>query len=521
MLHGPERRRPGGKMNRLVVVSNRVPLPSVGSQAGGLGVALDGLMEKRGGLWFGWSGAVVPGISGNSVCVEHADGVDYATIDLTQDEHDRYYNNFSNGVLWPLLHTMPELMRYDRRDAKVYREVNARLAATLQPLLRPSDLVWVHDYHLLPLAACLRARGVANPIGFFLHVPFASADVLAAAPEMGSLVRDLLAADLIGFQTENDLANFAAAAELFADAARAGGNVLNVDGRRVRLGVFPVEIEPRGFAELAAKMADGPEAIRLRASLTGQKLILGVERLDPTKGLLQRLAGLRTMLEKHPQWHRRATLLQIAATSRKEVLSYRALRTALDRDGGCLNADLAEPDWLPLRLVSRPVDRALIAGYMRIARVGLVTPLRDGMNLVAKEFVAAQDPEDPGVLVLSRFAGAAHQLDAALRINPHDADAMADALDRALSMPLAERRERWLSMWDALADRSPVAWGRAFVASLLRASSIVAVPDQRPLRTGTGPLALVDSAQAGMMPDLLVNDLLRPPVLLPEAAKLN
>jgi trehalose 6-phosphate synthase len=511
-------------MNRLVVVSNRVPLPSAGNHAGGLAVALDGLMEKRGGLWFGWSGAI--GAGGNTVSIEQADGIDYATIDLTQDEHDRYYNNFSNGVLWPLLHTMPELMHFDRRDAKAYRNVNARMAATLQTLLRPTDLVWIHDFHLMPLAACLRARGVTNPIGFFLHVPFASADVLGAAPEMGSLVRDLLAADLIGFQTDNDLANFAAAAELFGDATRSPGNVLNVGGRRVRLGVFPVEIEPHGFAELAEKMAAGPEAARLRASLTGQHLIFGVERLDPTKGLLQRLAGLRLLLEKHPQWHRRATLLQIAAVSRKEVSSYRALRTALDRDAGCLNADLAEPDWLPLRLVSRAVDRTLVAGYMRVARVGLVTPLRDGMNLVAKEFVAAQNPADPGVLVLSRFAGAAQQLDGALRINPHDADAMADAMDRALAMPLAERRERWQSMWAALSDRSPLAWGRGFVAALLRASSIVAVPD-RPLRTGTGPLALMDTGESPLVTELMVaervgeRDKLRGPKLVPEGVQLN
>jgi trehalose 6-phosphate synthase len=523
-------------MNRLVVISNRVPLPTANSHAGGLAVALDGLMEKRGGLWFGWSGAVAPAC-GTNVCLEHADGIDYATIDLTQDEHDRYYNNFSNGVLWPLLHTMPELMHYDRRDAHVYREVNARMAATLQPLLRPSDLVWVHDFHLMPLPAALRARGVANPIGFFLHVPFASADVLAAAPEMGALVRDLLAADLIGFQTENDLANFAAAAELFGDAARLAGNVLNVDGRKVRLGVFPVEIEPHGFAALAEQMAAGPDATRLRASLSGQHLILGVERLDPTKGLLQRLAGLRLLLEKHPQWHRRATLLQIAAVSRKDVSSYRALRTALDREGGRLNADLGEPDWLPLRLVSRGIARRLVAGYMRYARVGLVTPLRDGMNLVAKEFVAAQDPQDPGVLVLSRFAGAAQQLDAALRINPHDADAVADALDRALAMPLAERRERWQSMWNALSDRSPLAWGRAFVAALLRASSITALPalperHERPLRTGTGGVALALAGEPapalGIVPELLVaerlggeREKLRSPMLVPGGVQIN
>ena len=503
-------------MNRLVVVSNRVPTAGAGAPAGGLAVALDGLMEKRGGLWFGWSGAVVAG-AGSSMCVRHEGGVDYATVDLSPEEHERYYNNFANGVLWPLLHTMPELMRFDRRDARVYREVNARMAATLQPLLRPNDLVWVHDYHLLPLAAALRARGVANPIGFFLHVPFASADVLVAAPEMGSLVRDMLAADLLGFQTDNDLANFAAAAELFADARRLPGNVLEVAHRRVRLGVFPVEIEPHGFAELAARMARAPDVARLRRSLLGQHLIVGIERLDPTKGLLQRLNGLRELFERSPKWLRRATMLQIAATSRKDVASYRQLRETLDREAGKLNADLAEADWQPLRFVSRAVDRALVAGYLRHARVGLVTPLRDGMNLVAKEFVAAQKPDDPGVLVLSRFAGAAQQLDGALTINPHDAHAMADALDRALAMPLGERRERWQACWAAIAHRSPLVWGRSFVAALLRAT-IIAVPDL-PLRAGLA--AEHPSPPPSIGSELVLLESRRAPVIVPEVANLN
>ena len=458
-------------MNRLVVVSNRVPAPSAGTQAGGLSVALDGLMEKRGGLWFGWSGAVVPSAAGAAAMVEHAGGVEYATVDLSHEEHDRYYNAFSNGVLWPLLHTMPELMQYDRRDARVYRDVNARLAATLQPLLRATDLIWVHDYHLMPLPAALRARGVRNPIGFFLHIPFCAPDVLAAAPEMTDLVRDLLAADLIGFQTDNDAANFAAAAQMLAGAVRGPGNSLFFAGRRVRLGVFPVEIEAPAFARTAAAMAEVPAVRRLRRSLDGQRLILGVERLDPTKGLLQRLAGLRRLLEKRQDWCGHVTALQIAAMSRKDVDSYRALRAALDREAGALNSDLGEPDWQPLRMVSRGVERCTVAGYMRLARVGLVTPLRDGMNLVAKEFVAAQDPADPGVLVLSRFAGAARQLEAALLVNPHDADAMADALDVALRMGLEERQARWRALWAAIEHRTPLVWGRSFVAALLRAAS--------------------------------------------------
>ena len=394
--------------------------------------------------------------------------VDYATIDLNQEEHDRYYNNFSNGVLWPLLHTMPELMKFDRKDARVYREVNTRIAASLQPLLRPSDLIWIHDYHLMPLAASLRARGVKNPIGFFLHIPFAAPDVLGAAPEVAALVRDLLAADLLGFQTDNDMANFAAAAHGFAGATRLPGGALQFGGRRIKLGVFPVEIEAQGFARTAARMVRSAGAERLRRSLDGQKLILGIDRLDPTKGLMQRLEGFRCLLEKREDLRRQVTMLQIAAESRTDVASYRNLRAALDAEAGSLNADLGEPDWQPLRVVGRATDRAAVAGFMRMARVGLVTPLRDGMNLVAKEYVAAQDPDDPGVLVLSRFAGAARQLGEALLVNPHDPDAMADAMDTALRMDITERRERWRALWKAIEHRTPVLWGRSFVAALMR-----------------------------------------------------
>jgi len=457
-------------MNRLVVVSNRVPLPSSGHKTGGLAVALDGLMEKRGGLWFGWSGNISDTPAALAQ-LENTGAIDYATIDLTRDEHDRYYNNFSNGVLWPLLHTMPELMKFDRRDAQVYREVNNRIAGSLQPLLRPTDLIWVHDYHLLPLPASLRARGVKNPIGFFLHVPFASPDVLGAAPEVASLVRDLLAADLIGFQTDNDLANFAATAQALTGAVRVSTTVLLLGGRRIKLGVFPVEIEPHSFARMAAEMGQSEQCERLRRSLQGERLILGVDRLDPTKGLVQRLNGYRRLLEKHDGLRRQVTLLQIAAVSRKDVGSYRRLRAELDHEAGSLNAELGEPDWTPLRLIAKATLRPAVAGYMRLARVGLVTPLRDGMNLVAKEFVAAQDPADPGVLVLSRLAGAARQLEAALLVNPRDADAIADALDAALRMDLGERQARWRALWAAIENRSPVVWGRSFVASLLRATS--------------------------------------------------
>ena len=493
-------------MNRLVVVSNRVPeINGAGNQAGGLAVALGGLMQKRGGVWFGWSGKVASHAADRPATIEQHGEVLRATIDLTRDEHDRYYSNFSNAVLWPLLHTMPEMMQFDRQDAHVYREVNARFADMLLPLLRPSDLIWIHDYHLLALPALLRSRGVLNPIGFFLHIPFPSPDVLSAVPDAAGLVRDLLAADLIGFQTDRDVANFAGTALAIADATSAApapdGNVLAVGSRRVRLGAFPVEIEAREFAATAVASASAPGADRLRRSLLDQKLILGVDRLDPTKGLLQRIAGYRRLLEARPTWRRQVMFLQVAAVSRKDVGHYRDLRAALDRELGSINSDLGDPDWTPLRLVARSQPREVMAGYMRMARVGVVTPLRDGMNLVAKEFVAAQDPDDPGVLVLSRFAGAAQQLEAAVLVNPHDSDDMADAFDRAMRMDRQERRGRHAAMWAAIADSSPLHWGRAFVAALLRAA--IAAPTPISVRTRRpGDLTLVPPVPRGVGEEL-------------------
>ena len=457
-------------MNRLVVVSNRVPAPAAaGAQAGGLAVALEALMERRGGVWFGWSGNLseAPG----PVRLAESGRVKYATIDLTAEEHERYYNEFSNSTLWPLLHSMPELMTFDRRNAQIYRQVNERLAEALQPMLRADDLIWIHDYHLMGMPQALRSRSVRAPIGFFLHIPFPSADMLASVPEAGALLRDLLAADLLGFQTENDVENFAEVACRIGDAVRMPNGWLSVGGRRVRLGVFPVEIEAHDFAAVAEDAWRAAPTERLRRSLGGQRLVLGVDRMDPTKGLLQRVAGYRRLLETRPELRRRVTFLQIAAESRKDVVAYRDLRSAVEREAGSINSEFSEPDWMPLRLVARAGARSTIAGYMREARVGLVTPLRDGMNLVAKEYIAAQDPHDPGVLILSRFAGAARQLGAALIVNPHDADEMADALHAALTMGLADRQARWRESWTAIQGASALAWGRSFVGALLRTAA--------------------------------------------------
>jgi trehalose 6-phosphate synthase len=459
-------------MNRLVVVSNRVPAPSAaGAQAGGLAVALESLMDSRGGLWFGWSGKIAETPTDIPKRID-AGRVLFTTLDLSAEEHERYYNEFANSTLWPLLHSMPELMTFDRRNAVCYRAVNQRFTDALLPLLTATDMIWVHDYHLMCMPAMLRAQGVGTPIGFFLHIPFPSPDILASVPEASALVRDLMASDLIGFQTQNDLDNFAEAAVRLADAERVSNCWLTSGGgHRVRLGVFPVEIEAQDFARTAEDAWRSVPAERLRRSLAGQQLILGVDRMDPTKGLPQRFAGYRRLLETREHFHRRVTFLQIAAESRKDVVAYRDLRNQVEQEAGAINSTFSEPDWTPLRLIARAGARATMAGYMREARVGLVTPLRDGMNLVAKEFVAAQDAQDPGVLVLSRFAGAARQLEAAILVNPYDVDEVADAIDQALTMGLPDRKARWAANWAAIEGASALGWGRSFIAALLRASA--------------------------------------------------
>jgi trehalose 6-phosphate synthase len=321
----------------------------------------------------------------------------------------------------------------------------------------------------MAMPAVLRARGIVAPIGFFLHVPFPSTDLLASVPESAKLVRDLLSCDLLGFQTQNDLENFASAAASMAGATRLSAGGLQCASRRIRLGVFAAEIDAQEFAAVAETSWRSVPTERLRRSLNGQKLVLGIDRLDPTKGLLQRLAGYRRFLETRPDWRRRVTLLQIAAESRKDVSAYQDLRAALDSESGAINSEWGEPDWAPMRIISRAAPRDTIAGYMREARVGLVTPLRDGMNLVAKEYIAAQDPQNPGVLILSKFAGAARQLDSALLVNPHDPDELADSLDRALSMGLPERQDRWRAGWQAIEQATPQRWGRSFLSALMRA----------------------------------------------------
>ncbi len=453
----------GSARERLVVVSNRVALPRE-TRAGGLAAAMRSALKEHGGLWFGWSGKRVDA-SDRTLHRERAGNIDYALLDLTREEHAAYYLGFANRTLWPLLHFQPTVMQYTRAQYAGYRAVNRLFAEHLAPLLRDDDRIWVHDYHLIPLAAELRALGVGGRIGFFLHIPLPPPELLINLPCHAELLATLLAYDLIGLQGDDD-----ARALLDYFTHRAGvqraGDRLVTPRRRIRVRAFPISIDTATVARQSARAADNAANRRLRASLGGRKLAIGVDRLDYSKGLPRRFEAFGKFLADHQEWRGRVSFLQIAPPSREEVPEYRQLRSKLERFAGATNGHYAAPDWVPIRYVNRSFAQATLAGFYRIAQLALVTPLRDGMNLVAKEFIAAQPPESPGVLVLSCFAGAARELEQALLVNPYDLDGVADAIERALAMPPAEQRERWAAMFAYLQAHDIAAWRRDFLAAL-------------------------------------------------------
>ena len=451
-------------MARLVIVSNRVPIPKARvTAAGGLAVALRDLLTP-GAMWFGWSGRLASAPAIQPALVE-ARGVTYATVDLTAEAHRGFYVGFANGALWPLLHFRLGLMHFRREDYAGYLAVNETFAAALSQVVQPDDTVWAHDYHLMPFGRMLRQHGFKGPLGFFLHVPFVPPSMLEAMPVARELVADLCAYDLVGFQTEEHARDFRDCAQRMLGAT-IDGEWVRLNGRRMRVFADPIGIDAQGFAHEAERAANDKLVQRVAGSLVGRQLAIGVDRMDYSKGLPQRFEAYGRLLERHPEHRRKIHFLQICPRSREEVDEYRKLRAELDRLTGRINGRFSELDWTPLRYSTRPAPRATLAGLYRIGRIGVVTPLRDGMNLVAKEFVAAQPDDDPGVLVLSQFAGAAHEFTEALIVNPFDPDAIAEAMHVGLTMSLAERKERQVALKAKVFRTTAEVFCRRFITAL-------------------------------------------------------
>jgi trehalose 6-phosphate synthase len=422
---------------RVVVVSNRVSVPSAdgGARAGGLEVALRSFLK-------------------------------YVTVDLARADFQEYYNGFANRMLWPILHYRLDLAEFSSRDLNGYVRVNEMFADRLHRILEPDDVVWVHDYHLLPLAKALRDRGHQNKIGFYLHIPFPPPELLTALPRHERVILTLCHYDLVGFQTDIDADNLA---RYLADECRMPSRNPRtfVAGKRtVRLGVFPVGVETMEFERLARRTVRSAFVKEVVSSLADRAMMIGVDRLDYSKGIGLRMEAFERFLADHPQWRGAVTYLQITPRSRSDIREYAEMERRIGETVGRVNGRYGEASWTPIRYVNRPYSRSALAGLYRSSRVGLVTPLRDGMNLVAKEFVAAQDAENPGVLILSRFAGAAVECQAALLVNPYDPEAVAANIDRALSMPLEERRARHAELFRVLTANDIKDWGNRFMEAL-------------------------------------------------------
>jgi trehalose 6-phosphate synthase len=492
----------------LVVVSNRLPFAvsrdehgqwAVEPGSGGLVTALRPVLRNRGGRWIGWSGATREDLPDSAALFEDSQrrfGYELVPVPLSASERDGFYAGFSNEIVWPLFHDLVPLANFVPAYWAAYEAVNEKFAEAIARCAGPDDFVWVHDYHLMRVATALAARGAACRAAFFLHIPFPPLDVFLKLPWRFEVLRSLLDYDLIGFQTVRDRRNFVQCVRLLLSEAHVTGRgavwSMTAGGRELRIGSFPISIDVADFerraqaTEVAAKTAD------IRASEPGRKVVLGVDRLDYTKGLPQKLEAFRTLLRRRPEMQGRVTLFQVVIPSREDIPRYQEHKTTVDRLVGEINGEFTRGSWAPIHYVHRSLDGPRLPAYYRAADVALVTPLKDGMNLVSKEYCATRTDGD-GVLVLSEFAGAAAELQrGALLVNPYDVEGVADALYAALTMPEAERRARMRKLRRAVREHDIYHWLDTFLraAAAHELSDFPLVEDYLPVAgtaTGTVP----------------------------------
>lgn len=435
----------GSKQQRLVVVSNRLPAAlakeggewTVKAGAGGLVTALAPVLKNRGGVWIGWDGSSDPTIDVEGLLSEFSAeaGYDLCTVPLTKEEVDGYYFGFSNEIIWPLFHDLQTRCRFHPNYWRMYLDVNFKFAETVARTTTADDYIWIQDYHLMHQAFFLKSMGVKRSIGFFLHIPFPPPDIFMKLPWRWKLIQALTEFDLVGFQTMQDRKNFAECLRRLMPEAKVKGRggvvTVNMGTREFRLGAFPISIDYNDFSEKAHRPEVAQKAFEIKEALRHRKIILGVDRLDYTKGIPERIRSIQTLLRRYPDLTGRVNFVQIAVPSREEVDEYKELRTEIEQLVGRVNGEFSFPGWVPVHYHYRSFPHDELVAYYRAADIALVTPLRDGMNLVAKEYPASNASGD-GVLVLSEFAGAAAQLQKdAYLVNPYDMEGIAKALHRA------------------------------------------------------------------------------------------
>lgn len=469
--------------NGLIVVSNRLPLVLSKSDdgryiarsgVGGLVTALLPVLRGRGGAWIGWHGATEP-VEDLDALLDQASsdaGYQLCPVALSQEEQKKFYYGFSNEIIWPLFHDLQSHCNFDPSYWRSYCDVNRKYAEAIARTAESDDFIWVHDYQLMNVGMELRKLGVSAPTAFFLHIPFPPLDIFVKLPWRFALLHAILEYDLIGFQTLRDRRNFLQCVRALIDDARAVGKgqivTIQRQGREVRIGSFPVGIDYNDFARLSSSHDVAERAAELRAQLPSGQLVLGIDRLDYTKGVTHRLEAFRSALARYPDLQERITLIQVIVPSREDIPEYNALKVRIEGLVGEINGQFTRPGgWVPIHYVFRPLEPIDLLAYYRAAQIALVTPLKDGMNLVAKEFCACSIEEDCA-LVLSEFAGAAAQLQrGALLVNPYDIEGVADAIHEAYYMSPAQRQARMRQMRRSIRNQDIYWWADSFLRAAI------------------------------------------------------
>src|SRR5213082_3250547 len=474
-------------MSGLIVVSNRLPfaldssaedLWTVTPAAGGLVSAIEPVLRERGGTWIGWPGIAGEIPSGPFEEATRNAGYAVVTVGLTEAERDEFYYGYSNEVIWPLFHDLQNFCNFEPAYWETYKTVNERYAEAIARHCQPNDFIWVHDYHLMNVAQALRQRSVRAALTFFLHIPFPPYDIFAKLPQQERLLRALLQFDLLGFQTRRDLHNFLQCVrQVISDAEVVPGRGLQsirLGGRQLRVGSFPIGIDFQSFEKGAASEEVARRSKELRAAFADCQLMLGVDRLDYSKGIPERLRALRIALERHEELRGKVVLIQIVVPSRVEIPKYHEFNQRIDRLVGDINGRFSTNTWIPVQYHFRGLEREELLAHYRACDIAFITPLKDGMNLVAKEYCACRVHED-GALILSQFAGAAAQLKPdALLVNPYDVEEVADTVLKAFRMTNAERNARMKRMRRVVRDEDVFRWVDSFlkVGAKLTARSV-------------------------------------------------
>ncbi|HLU67523.1 MAG TPA: trehalose-6-phosphate synthase [Kofleriaceae bacterium] len=487
-------------MSRLTVVSNRLPVAlqrdaqsrwTAARSPGGLVSALDPVLRRKGGRWIGWAGVAAEECdeaTASAVLAELAGDFDLEPVPLARRDVELYYHGFSNSVVWPLFHGLVDRCRFDARTFTAYGEANQRFARRLASGMDDGEVAWVHDYQLMQVGPMVRRERPGACLGFFLHIPFPAPDELRRLPWWREVMDALLSYDLVGLQTARDLRAFGACvAELVGVEPEREGALLRVPlgSRTVTAAAFPIGIDAAGWSQLAGSPEVERRMSDLRRQIGPQAVLLGVDRLDYTKGLIERVAAYERLLEEHPELRGQVVLVQVVVPSREAVPDYAALRAELDRRIGRVSGRLGTPGWTPIRYVYGGVPAPELAALYRMADVALVTPVCDGMNLVAKEYCAAQ-VDEVGALVLGERAGAAEQLGpaGAVLVPPGEVGRTAAAIHQALTMDVRGRRARMAAMRRVVADATVFRWADDFLAELERTRAARQARRHEPLRAG-------------------------------------